>query len=339
MAQSEQRSSTNRRATLWTMLKIALALALIGVILSQTSVADLVVLWKHLSLPWLLGGVLAFYITTWAMARRYWILIGRSIPFPEFLSLVIVQTVVGSLVATSAGALSYVAILRSKHQIGVHQGFASLIVSRLGDVLALLVALVCSSWAVWPQIAVLHWLVGVLAAGLIGILIAAALIVVLRQRFVVFIERLARVLRLDRLRLIRRMIQLLADLAQRDVQLPRQQLGALVGYSALTLALMFAFSYCNARMFGITIGIWQVLFMLVLAQITVLIPIQVFGGLGVYDLTNMYLFGLFGFGQPQIAPVIIGIRIVFYLSNAILFLYVPIHDRLRRGALWARPAR
>src|SRR5688500_17964946 len=168
---------------LGTILKIALAVSLIGIILAQTSIADLMVILRKISLPWLLGGILAFYATIWTMARRYWLLVDRSIPFSEFLSLVIVQTVVGSLVATSAGALSYIALLRSKHQIAVHHGLASLVISRLGDVLALLIALLCSSWAVWPQIVVLHWLVGVLATGLISILLVAILIIVLRQRF------------------------------------------------------------------------------------------------------------------------------------------------------------
>ncbi|MFL5802212.1 MAG: YbhN family protein, partial [Roseiflexaceae bacterium] len=302
MAQSEQHHPTNRRRAIWNMLKIALAVILIGIILSQTSTADLIALWRQISLPWLLGSVLAFYAMIWSMARRYWLLIGKSVAFPEFLSLVIVQTVVGNMIATSAGALSYVAILRSKHQIEIHQGLASLVISRLGDVLALFVALACSSWAIWPQIAVLHWLVAGLAAGLAGVLLAATLIVLLRQRFIAFVERSARLLRLDRLRITRRMIQILADLAQRDLQGPRGHLGAFIGYSALTLMLMFAFGYCNTRMFGVPIGAWSILFMLALTQIIALIPIQVFGGLGVYDLTSMYLYSLFGFGQSQIAP-------------------------------------
>jgi uncharacterized membrane protein YbhN (UPF0104 family) len=70
--------------------------------------------------------------------------------------------------------------------------------------------------------------------------------------------------------------------------------------------------------------------MLVLAQITVIIPIQVFGGLGIYDITNLYLYSLFGFEQAQMAAVIIGIRLIFYLINALVFLYVPIQGWLQR---------
>jgi uncharacterized membrane protein YbhN (UPF0104 family) len=315
---------------LGTILKIALAVSLIGIILAQTSIADLMAILRKISLPWLLGGILAFYATIWTMARRYWLLVDRSIPFSEFLSLVIVQTVVGSFVATSAGALSYIALLRSKHQIAVHHGLASLVISRLGDVLALLIALLFSSWAVWPQIVVLHWLVGVLATGLISILLVAILIIVLRQRFVIFIERIAQLLRLDRLHIIRRTIQMFGNLAQRDVPLQTRQFGIFMIYSALTLIFMFIFAYCNTQMFGVPIDTWSVLFMLVLAQITVIVPIQVFGGLGIYDITNLYLYSLFGFEQAQMAAVIIGIRLIFYLINALMFLYVPIQGWLQR---------
>ena len=54
------------------------------------------------------------------------------------------------------------------------------------------------------------------------------------------------------------------------------------------------------------------------------VPVQVFGGLGVTDITTMYLLGLFGINQPQLAATIIGLRIIFYAANLLLLLYLPL---------------
>src|SRR4051812_10283083 len=126
----KKRAQSIKKSTVWNMLKIVLAVVLIGFIVSQTSVDELFALWRRISAPWLLGSIVAFYALTWAMARRYWVLIGRKVAFHELLSLVIVQTIVSNFVASSAGAVSYVAVLRSRHQIQIGRGVTSLVLAR-----------------------------------------------------------------------------------------------------------------------------------------------------------------------------------------------------------------
>src|SRR5262249_54030128 len=157
------------------------------------------------------------------------------------------------------------------------------------------VALACASWAIWPQIALLHWLVEMLIAGLIGILLIAALVIVLRQRFLGFIDRITHLLGLEQFRIFQRVLQICTKLAQYSAQLTPQQISLLIAYSILMLAFTFFFAYCNVRMFMIYIDARQALFILALTQIMTVIPVQVFGGLGIYDITTLYLYGLFGF--------------------------------------------
>src|SRR5690348_1972439 len=95
-AQQKQHRSINRPA-LWNFLKLVLAVALAGFILSKTSFAELVALWQRISIPWLLINALALYTLVWAMARRYWILLGKETGFHSVLSVVVVQTIVGNL--------------------------------------------------------------------------------------------------------------------------------------------------------------------------------------------------------------------------------------------------
>src|SRR5437867_4061009 len=49
------------KQTIWRILKISVAVALIGLVLPQVSIKSLAVLWERISFPWFLAGALAFY--------------------------------------------------------------------------------------------------------------------------------------------------------------------------------------------------------------------------------------------------------------------------------------
>lgn len=310
-----------RRSGVWTGLKIVLAVALVGYVASQIRPAELILLWRSLSPPWLAASVLAYLAITVAMARRYWHLIDRQISFRQTFGLVVVQTVLGNFVASGAGLASYVAILRGRHQVRVSQALWSVLLSRLGDLVALLAALVIAAWAVWPQIAPLHLLVVILIAVLGTATFALGLIFLLRQQALGFLSTMLVWTRLDRLSISRRVLaQIQVAVAQPDLAARTAQM---LGYSALIAALQFAFSFSYAQMLAVPISGWDVLFVLTFSLLISLVPIQVFGGLGVYEVTAIYLYGLIGLSQDLVVPLVVSSRIYLYLLNLLLLVYLP----------------
>jgi uncharacterized membrane protein YbhN (UPF0104 family) len=282
------------------------------------------------SWAWLLAGFVAFGATTWFSTRRYWILIGRQVTFPQLLSLVILQNAVSNFVASGAGAVSYVAMLRSEHRVRVSQGITSLLLAKVGDLSAVGLALALSGWVVWERIAALRGLVVALVALIAGGLLTFVLVIVLRQRFVAAARWLLHRLGLTRAPFCDRALNLLSALAEQDARGLYPLLAPVMGYSCLMLILTFAVAYWLVRAFDVPISVMPIVFMVSLTQLMAIIPIQVFGGLGVYDVTMMYLYGLFGISQSEIAPVLVGARVVFYVYNLLLLLYVPLAARLHR---------
>jgi len=318
------------RRPIWLILKIVLALVLVGFVLTRVSLNEMLSAWRQVSLPWIAAASFAFCATAWLMARRYWLLIGRRVPFREVLALVITQTVLGNLVATSAGAASYVALLRSKHQVPVSRSLGSILVARFGDALALLVALGLSSLVLWPQLEKLHAFVVLLGGGLAAVVLIFALMFVLRQSVVAGIGRLVGRLGLDRFGPAERGMRLLSDLVAHESAEQRSAIGKLTGWSGATLLMMLLFAYCQMRAFAAPVGIWHVVLVVALTQLTTLVPIQVFGGLGVIDVTSLYLYGLFGLSQPVVAAAILASRVVFYAMNLLVLLYLPLNAWLGR---------
>lgn len=319
-----------RQPGVWTGLKITLAVALVGYIATQVRPADLIQLWRNVSLPWLATGVLAYIGITAVTALRYWHLIDRQISFRQTFGLVVVQTVLGNFVATSAGLASYVTILRGRHQVRVSQAVWSVLVSRYGDLIALLCALALAVWAIWPQIAALH----VAVVTLLGALGAAALMITLvfliRQRAAAWLMSALSWQRLDRIALSRRLKDQIQVIAAHHEPILNSRMALMLGYSAMILILQFTLSYAYTQMLAIPLNAWEVLFILAFGLLIGLVPIQVFGGLGVTEMTTLYLYQLFGVGADTAVSAAISARLFLYLLNLIILLYLPFETIMAR---------
>ena len=59
------------------------------------------------------------------------------------------------------------------------------------------------------------------------------------------------------------------------------------------------------------------------------------GGLGITEVTAVYFYYFFGISQGEMSAVMLGLRAIFYLMNAVLLLYLPISAFLEK----TQPAR
>jgi uncharacterized protein (TIRG00374 family) len=310
--------------TIWQILKIAMAIALIAVVISEVSFKSLVMLLKRAAIPWLMLSILAFYVTLWSMARRYWILIGRKIEFHELLKIVVYQNIMGNLVTTAAGAAWYVGMLSNKHKIEVTKGLLSLLLARFGDLLTLLLTLSLATLVVWQQIPTLHVIVTVVIFLLMAVALLSLLMFVLRRQLMEIVGQILDEFDLHKKAVVPRIFAALTAFSDQEIDQSRRCIGPLTGYSVLTLGTMLLFAYCSLQIFGVRIDIWPVIFVVSLTQIMTLVPIQVFGGLGLHDISYLYLYGLFGIDQSEFAAVVVGLRITFYLTNlGVLALIIP----------------
>ena len=183
--------------------------------------------------------------------------------------------------------------------------------------------LLLSASFVWDRVDALH---GLVAALLVVILVFVALfwtVVFLRRAFVSQVERLSHALRLDRFNLVRRGLGFLGMLADMEHQVVVQLLSKGLLVSLLYMSCTMLYFYSRTQIFHIPLDFWAVLFIASLMQLISIIPLQIFGGLGVSDLTSIYLYELFGVTGVDISAIVIGLRVLFYLFNLGVLLYIP----------------
>jgi uncharacterized membrane protein YbhN (UPF0104 family) len=311
-------------------LKIALAILLMGIVLSRTSLDQIVALKGYLSWPWLVISFGLFCLMTLVKTLQYWALLGGRASYRQTLKIVIIQNALTNYVAGTAGLASYLAMFQMDQNVKARHSGAVFLLTKAGDLLSMGLFLLVSASLVWTRVRALHELAILILTG-VGLGLAAFWVAVFfRQPFVRFLRGITHRLRVERLSLVARGLSALESLSTQDSQ---AVLRIFFAGGALSLAYMIAtlvYGYSRVQTFQIPLDFWAIIFISSLMQFVSIIPFQVFGGLGVTEVSLIYLYGLFGVTQ-DIPAILIGLRVLFYLFNLALLAYVPLETFFARS--------
>ena len=328
MSAAENPSLKSRFFQPGNLIRVTLAFLLIFFVFSRTDFAALYALRNQVETGWILLAFGLFFLMTLLKAFQYHLFLKQDIRYLQMLNIVIIQNVVSNFVATGAGIASYFALSRLEQGVKLSRSGVAFILTKVGDVVAIWIFLLVSSILVWEQIMPLQgFVISLLFALGIAILIVV-LSILLRQKFSSQIHRWLENLKLANLKYVRLGLDLLDEVVAQDEIFSMRLLGLATIYSLVYLLVTMWWFYANVRSFDVQIGLLAVVFVNVFIQLLSNIPIQAFGGLGVNESTSLYLYQFFYAEQQDLASVLIGIRILFYLMNLATLVYLPFHKLL-----------
>ncbi len=318
-------SESPKKFPIWNIAKIILALILVWFVLSKTDLTQLFALREKISLPWLAAVVVLYFSLTLLKALQYYFLLGRRVDYPQVLNIVVVQNAISNFIATSAGIASYLALFRVEQGVKVSRAALAFLLTKVGDLISIWLFMLISSLLVWPQVTSFHGLIIlsliVIGAAILGFFAA----VLLRQRFVSIISWFVEKLKLSRLGFVNKLMDFLSSLAEKEHAFVFRMVGTGIAFSLIYMAATMMWLYASLQTFSFVIGFLPVVFVNIFMQLISYLPIQVFGGLGVNETTSLYLYGIFNFPQAELAAVLIATRLLFYLTNLFVLLYLPAH--------------
>ena len=314
-----------KKFPLWSIAKIILALILVWFVLSKTDLTQLYALRERISLPWLALTLLLYFSLTLLKALQYYFLIGRRVDYPQVLNIVVVQNAISNFIATSAGIASYLALFRVEQGVKVSRAALAFLLAKVGDLISIWLFMLVSSLLVWPLVASFHSLI-LLSLSFIGVAILGFFAAVfLRQKFVSVLAWFVEKLKLSRLGFVNKLMDLLANLAEQEHGFVFRMVGTGIAFSLIYMTVTMLWLYASLQTFSFEIQFLQVVFVNIFMQLISYLPIQVFGGLGVNETTSLYLYSVFNFPQTELAATLIGTRLLFYLTNLAVLLYLPVH--------------
>ena len=320
-----------QRFNIWQLFKILLAISLLVLIIAQVNLNDLVSLFRNVSPGWLIVSFIVYFLMSMTKTLQYSMLIGGQISYPRMLYIVIVQNTVSNFIANSAGIASYLATLKMEEGIKVSRAAIVFVVTKVMDVFFIGLFLGLSSAVLWWQIQVLQPVIIILLLGISLLVFLFAATLFFRKSFVRILESVFRVFRVLKFSFVQRGIDALKALAEQDHKLVWHMVFQAFCLSFLYFLLVMVLSFISYRLFSIPFGIWVIIFVSCLLQLISLVPISVFGGLGVNEISLVYLYGFFGLPTSVIPAIAVGIRVLSYLFGISGLWYLPAFTYFRRN--------
>jgi uncharacterized protein (TIRG00374 family) len=315
---------------IWNFFKIILALVLVWFIISKTNLNEILGLFKHISPTWFIISFFCFCLMTMMKAVQYYILTGRQVPYPRVLSIIVTQNVITNFIATGAGIASYLTMYTVDEGVKPQKAAATFIAAKIGDLIAVSLMLLVVSLMLWNSI-------NPLRASVIAVLVTIALAIIVfvstivqRQLFLKVINAIAIRLRLIRFSAFQRGLETLQFLTEQDTGRVFALLQTSIICSLFYMFFTMLWVYSNLRAYSMVIPIPIVIFANCWNQLISWLPLQVFGGLGVTETSQVYFYSLFGIPVLQMATVTIGLRASLYLFNLTSLLYLPSQNLFRR---------
>ena len=177
-------------SALWNFVKIILALGLVLYVLSKTDFSSLVSTLQNASPFWLIVSGALYLLLTLLKALQYSVLMPGRLTYPQVLNVTIWQNAVSNFFLAGAGIAAYITMTRLEHEVKVSRSVTIFLLTKVGDLIAIWVALLVASRLVWSDIGLLQTPVILLILGLGSVILLFFLTILLRQRFVAVLYRI-----------------------------------------------------------------------------------------------------------------------------------------------------
>jgi len=318
--------SNRKIGVVWNFLKILFAVALVWYFLSWVDLDELHDLWGRIQITYLLATIALYSTLTFLKAYIYQqILIEQKTRYLRVLNIVVLQNSISNFLANSAGLASYLALFHLEENVKVRQSGLTFLIIKIGDLFAVwLISIVCS-FLLWDRVGELHgailFFLTLVGAGFVAFFLA----LFWRKLFISLTNRVMVSLGLTRFSFFKQVVNVLdafAEMPQGVVfHIVYKAFGLTFIYTLVTLFWMVV----SMNAFQLPIDALSVLFVSCILQLFSMIPVSVFGGLGITEVTSLYLYTLLGVPGDDLSIILVGWRIFYYLTNLLLVVYLPIY--------------
>jgi uncharacterized membrane protein YbhN (UPF0104 family) len=317
---------TNRRFNLiWNVVKILIAIVLVRYVFSKTDLNEFILLRNQMSVKYLVVTFILYTLLTAFKAFTYHVLIQQDTQYLRVLNVVVLQNAVSNFFANGAGIASYLTMLKVEENVRVGRAGLVFLIIKVGDLFAVWLTMFICGALYWDQIVVLHQPF-VLAEVFIGVGFVFFLgALFFRSLFTSFFSRLMNRFQLTRFSVIKQSVQGFEAFAEMDTKAVFRTVFIAFGFSLFYYLLTLIWQIVSMYAFDFHIQIWVIVFVGGILQLFSLLPISIFGGIGITEATGLYLYPLFGVDVNGLSPVLLGLRVLYYLTNLFVLIYLPVY--------------
>ena len=299
------------------VISIIITFLLLGIILSQIRIEDLIITVKSINKTYLVLGFLLYSFSYVLRGIRFHILLDKKISLTDLFHVVCVHNLINSILPARSGELSYIYILRKYHAKSTGEGVATLMVARVLDFIAISLLFFVSSLFITdlPEMfSSIIWLVVLFTC-----LLAIFLIILLYagEAFLNFSNAIFIAFKLDQNVLVKFFLRKANEIVGNFENIKNS--GKMIELCIISFIIwltLYFLNYVLIRSLDINIGFFEVLLASTFVVFMSVLPVQGLGGFGTYEVG--WTIGFVGVGLSKELAINSGIvvhiiGIVYYV--------------------------
>jgi len=262
---------------------IIVTIALIAILLSQIKMGDVITTLIDIEPLYFVIGFGLYVLSYFFRALRFYILLNQEVGIKDFFNIVCIHNMVNSLLPARTGELSYVYLLKKRHNKTAGTGAATLITARLFDMIAILMLFFISTLFVSILLDITveaRWITVTL---MVGIMLVLLTIIYRGPAFVISLRKIANRLGMDKVSFIDYILRKIDETIECFGGMHR---GTFIWSALVSIALwiaLYSVNYTLIIAMGIDMTFWIVLFASTFALVTTILPVQGIGGFGTIE--------------------------------------------------------
>lgn len=303
------------------VLGILLTVLLVYVLIREAGLSAIVTVLRKLPFSIILLTFVLYLGIYLLRLLRFQALLTKKIPFLQFFPILCMHNIANIALPARTGELSYLYLLKKFHAVKGSESLASLTISRLGDLIAILLFFLLGTFFVQDLPKPVHTALWYFSLFIIVCIAALLLAIFFKLHIKAFFESLLCFIGLGGNKKITMFQHALGDMLDFIKATKGKGLFAALLYSILQWLLMYSFTYTLMQAFGMEASIFQVFVGSSLALISSVLPMQGVLGFGTTEGIWTVVFLLLGFEKTITIASGFGVHIVSLVYAFLLGLF------------------
>ena len=269
-----------KKQTLSKLAAAIITISLIAILLSQIEVTDVLDTLTAIEPVYLVAGFGLYVLSYFFRTLRFHILLNKHVRINDLFNIVCVHNMANSILPARTGEISYIYLVKKKHNVPTGEGAASLVVVRVFDFIAISLIFFISAMFVRDLPEVISkaiWIIAGVTIFMVLILIAVANF---GKLFMDVVTKITNRIGIERIEMIKYLLQKTDETVQSFKLVNSKQIIWIFIFSMLIWFCNYSMSYILIKQMGIRIPIFDILIGLTFSVFASILPIRGIGGFG-----------------------------------------------------------
>jgi uncharacterized protein (TIRG00374 family) len=255
----------------------------VALLLSQIDAGDVMSILAKINPADLVIGFILYAISYFFRALRFHILLNKEVGIKELFSIVSVHNMALNIFPARSGELSYIYMLKKRHDKNIGEGAASLLAVRMFDIIS--ISIIFFALALLAHDIPDFMVKAIPIVGLLLLFIVSILLTFMYQcsKFVANIRNISIYLKLNELEFIKYIFRKLDEMALCFERIHRSEFILSLLISLMLWLTLYSINYLLAFAMGINLQIESIFLASTILFMIWILPIQGIGGFGTFE--------------------------------------------------------